>query len=220
LTPVGTFPTSDPAPSPPFVTFGDNFVLSLARTAGTVEVFAVGKSGGVPNGVLTPVGAPVPTGPPGPRPTFLSFNRRNHVFYMTNSNFGGTTSTLAAFRLDPTTDAVTAIGTPISTNDTSDSAILHTSGRFLLQARASGFQRFAIDPTTFAPTLQLDVTPTEVIGVFNVDFSGKYLYVSNVNLNSVSLHRIDAMTGAMTLVDTEPAGTQPRSVSAYGFQPQ
>jgi 6-phosphogluconolactonase (cycloisomerase 2 family) len=64
------------------------------------------------------------------------------------------------------------------------------------------------------------VTPTGVIGVFNVDFSGKYLYVSNVNLNSVSLHRIDAMTGAMTLVDTEPAGTQPRSVSAYGFQPQ
>ena len=220
LTPVGTFPTSDLSPSSPFVIYGDNFVLSLGRSAGTVEVFAVGKSGGVPNGVLTPVGAPVPTGPPGSQPTFLSFNRRNNVFYVTNSNFGGATSSLATFRLDQSTGALTEIGTPVLTNDTGGSAILHTSGRFLLQARASGFQRFTIDPTTYAPILQPDVTTTESIGAFNIDFSGKYLYTSNRLVNSVSSYRIDAATGAMTLVDTEPAGNQPLSVSAYGFQLQ
>ena len=77
-----------------------------------------------------------------------------------------------------------------------------------------------IDPTTFAPTLQPDIAATEVLASYNVDFSGKYLYMTNAILNSVSSYRIDATTGMMTLVDTKPTGNQPRTVSAYGLQPQ
>jgi YVTN family beta-propeller protein len=93
----------------------------------------------------------------------------------------------------------------------------------LLQYNASisAFQWFAIDPTTFAPTLQPAVTvPSETMAGFSIDFSGKYLYTTNRPANSVSSYRIDTTTGGMTLVNTVPAGSQPFGVSAFGLQPQ
>jgi 6-phosphogluconolactonase len=221
LTPVGAFPTVDMSPSLPFMIPGDNFVLTLGRLAGTMEVFAIGKSNGVPNGVLTPVGAPVPSGPSGSRPSLMAFNRRNNVLYVTNGTSGGATPSLATFRIDANTGTLTAIGTPVSTDGAAGAALLHPSGRFLLQYNASitAFQRFAIDPTTFAPTLQPNVTQAES-GSFTVDISGRYLYKVNSQAGTVSSYRIDTTTGDMTLVNTVPAGTSPITVSPFGFQQQ
>jgi 6-phosphogluconolactonase (cycloisomerase 2 family) len=222
LTPVGTFPMAGAQTSFPVVTPGDNFVLMISRSAGTIEVFAVEKSGGVPNGVLAAVGAPVPTGPPGSRPFNIAFNRRNNVLYVSHLAGGVDPPILSTFRLDPSTGALTAIGTPILTNGAGNfSANLHTSGRFLLQYNntTSSFQVFAIDPTTFAPTLQPNVTPV-TLSSYAVDFSGKYLYASNGATGTVSSYRIDTTTGAMTPVGTVPAGVFPTVVSPFGFQPQ
>jgi 6-phosphogluconolactonase (cycloisomerase 2 family) len=220
LTPVGTFPTAGAEMAFPVVTPGDNFVLIPSRGASTIEVFAVGKSGDVPNGVLTAVGAPVPTGPPGSQPFAIAFNRRNNVFYVSHLD-NVNPPILSTFRLDPSTGAVTAIGTPISTNGARlASANLHPSGRFLLQYNnaTASLQVFAIDPTTFAPTLQPNPTPLPQVPV--VDFSGKYLYVANGPAGTVSSYRIDTTTGALTLVNTVPAGLFPTAVSPFGFQPQ
>jgi 6-phosphogluconolactonase (cycloisomerase 2 family) len=197
-------------------------VLIPSRSAGTIEVFAVGKSGGVPDGTLTAVGAPVPTGPPGSRPFAIAFNRRNNVFYVSHlaGGGGGDPPILSTFRLDPSTGAVTAIGTPISTNGAGlASANLHPSGRFLLQhnSSTSSVQVFTIDPTTFAPTLQPNATAMSPVVV---DFSGKYLYAANASAGTVSSYRFDTTTGAITLVGTVPAGLSPTVVSPFGFQPQ
>jgi 6-phosphogluconolactonase (cycloisomerase 2 family) len=190
LTPVDTVPTVAASLSIAYVAPGDDFLLVLGRLNDHVEVFAVGKNGGVANGVLRPVGSPVPTGPAGSRPGLIAFNRRNHVVYITNSGSGGTSPSLAAFRLDPSTGALTAIGAPISTNGATSGAILHPSGRLLLQHNAGNIQVFAIDPVSFAPTLQPEVSPlAEILGSFIVDFSGKYLYTSNPVANSVSSYR-------------------------------
>jgi 6-phosphogluconolactonase (cycloisomerase 2 family) len=229
LTPVGVFPTVNPNLSFPIVTPGDNFVIAFSRSTEVLEVFAIGKSGGVPNGVLTVVGAPVPAGPAGSRPVSMAFSRRDNVLYVTNGAVGGALPpslpppSLAVFRLNPSTGVLTEIGTPISTNRADHGAVLHRSGRFLLQYNFSiaGFQTFAIDPTTFAPTLQPNVsTLSEPVSLFLPDFSGKYLYISHSASNSVSSYRIDAATGALTLVNTVPAGSQPLYLSPAGFQPQ
>jgi 6-phosphogluconolactonase (cycloisomerase 2 family) len=220
LTPVGTFPTVSRQPST-LVTPGDNFVLSLGRSSGVIEVFAVDKSGGVPNGVLTAIGTPVPTGPPGSQPFAWQINRRNHVIYVTHSA-GVDPPILSTFRLDPSTGALSAIGTPISTNGAGfSSAVLHPSGRFLLQhnSSTSSLQVFAIDPTTFAPTLLPNATPFP-IGSILIDFSGKYIYASDPSANTASSYRFDTTTGAITLINTVPAGPYPTTVSPWGFQPQ
>jgi 6-phosphogluconolactonase (cycloisomerase 2 family) len=223
LTPVGTFPTSGANPTFPLITPGESFLLVLAPFAGNLEVFALSKSGGAPNGVLAGVGTPVATGAAGSRPNFIAFNRRNNVLYVTNSNLGTAPPSLATFRMDPATGLLTAVGTPIATNGaTVGPAVLHPSGRFLIQynASTSSFQRFAIDPTTGAPTLQPGVTtPTDTPSGFALDFSGKYLYSLSQAARTISSYRMDATTGALTLVNSLPTGVQPFGVSPFGFQP-
>jgi len=221
LTPVGIFPTVNPDLFLPILTPNDDFLLALGQVSGTLEVFRVRKTNGVPNGVLEPIGLPVPTGATGSRPQGVTINRRNHVLYIANRPFGGGASSLAAFRLDPSTGMLTEIGTPISTNGASGGALLHPSGRFLMQHNAGSIQVIAIDPTTFAPTLQPNPSPLAAgLGSLRIDFSGKYLYTSNPSANSVSSYRIDQTTGALTLIHTVPAGLSPSTLSPFGFQPQ
>ena len=128
--------------------------------------------------------------------------------------------TLATFRLDPSTGAVTPIGAPISSNGAGNfSAVLHPSGRFLLHYNTSiaSLQVYTIDPTTFAPTLLPTATP---IAPPLIDFSGKYLYTANSSANTVSSYRFDTTTGAVTPINTLPTGLSPTLASPFGFQPQ
>jgi 6-phosphogluconolactonase (cycloisomerase 2 family) len=221
LTPVGAFPTVNADLFLPILTPNDNFLLALGQVNNTLEVFRVSKSNGIPNGVLEPIGLPVSTGPAGTRPGGVTINRRNHVLYIASRTLGGGPSSLAAFRLDPSTGVLTEIGTPISTNGASGGALLHPSGRFLMQNNTGHIQIIALDPTTFAPTLQPNPSPlAEVLGSLRIDFSGKYLYTSNPIANSVSSYRIDQTTGTLTFIHTVPAGLSPSTISPFGFQPQ
>jgi 6-phosphogluconolactonase len=47
-----------------------------------------------------------------------------------------------------------------------------------------------------------------------IDFSGKFLYVSNPNLNSVGAYTIDGTTGALTAIGSPTAaGTGPIGIA-------
>jgi hypothetical protein len=109
LTPVGVFPTVNPDLFLPILTPNDNFLLALGQVSGTLEVFRVLKPNGIPNGWLEPIGLPVSTGPAGTRPGGITINRRNHVLYIASHTLGGGPSSLAAFRLDPSTGVLTEI---------------------------------------------------------------------------------------------------------------
>jgi 6-phosphogluconolactonase len=209
LTPIGSFPTGGINPFGAVLTPGGDYLLTTNFTSGTLMVFAVNKTAGT----LTPITTPIPTGPAGSRPFGIIYNRRNNTFYTTHippGPPGGGPTSVATFRLDLDTGAVTAVGAPVPTNGAAGSVLFHSSGRFLFQYNRSGttpsIQRFAIDQTTGAPTLLPDVTMLP--GAGNVamipDVSGKFLYVTDQNAATVSSYSIDASTGALTLVNTLP----------------
>jgi 6-phosphogluconolactonase (cycloisomerase 2 family) len=190
------------------LTAGDDYLLTTHVNSGTVVAFAVNKTAGT----LTPLTSPpVPTGPAGSHPVGISFNRRNNVFYTTNTTGGPLT--VAAFRLDSATGAITPVGPPVDTNGADTSVILHQSGRFLFQYNrlTPSIQRYALDATTGAPTLMTEATAlpgATSVSMFQ-DVSGKYLYVTSPGNSTLSSYSIDAATGALTLINsvsTSPGG--------------
>jgi 6-phosphogluconolactonase (cycloisomerase 2 family) len=206
LTPIGSFSTSGNSPVGAFLTPGGDYLLTTNVSSGTFMVFAVNKTAGT----LTPISAPIATGPAGVRPIGPVYNRRNNVFYMTNTAPGGPAS-VATFRLDLATGFVSPVGAPVSTNGAGGSVQLHPSGRFLYQynrfSATPSIQRFTLDPITGQPTLQSDTTLLP--GAANVamipDVSGKFLYVTDQNAATISSYSIDATTGALTLINSLPA---------------
>jgi 6-phosphogluconolactonase (cycloisomerase 2 family) len=215
LTPIGSFPTSGNGPFGAVLTPNGDYLLTTHINSATLMVFAVNKTAGT----LTPITVPVPTGPAGARPFGIVYNRRNNVFYTTHVPPGP--SSVATFRLDPATGAVSSVGTPQPTNGGGGSVQLHVSGRFLYQYNRNSappsIQRFSIDQGTGAPTLLPDVTMLP--GAANVsmiqDASGRYLYVTDENASTVSSYSIDASTGALTLINTVP--TSPSGLFTLPF---
>jgi 6-phosphogluconolactonase (cycloisomerase 2 family) len=125
--------------------------------------------------------------------------------------------------MNATSGALTELaGSPFSTSGATAPALLSPHGRFLLQynGTTSSFQRYLLDPTTGIPTLQPNVTTPTAAGPHTVFFdpSGKNVYVANLGESSVSSYSIDTATGAMTLINTLPAGTSIFGVAPYGFQ--
>jgi len=196
------------------LTPGDAFLLVTSFGSSNLTVFAVDRNAGVPTGTLTTVTSPpIVTGPAGSRPTQILYNQRNNVVYVLNLPGLGNNppASVAAFRLDATTGVPTAVGAPVSTNSGAGAMFLHPSGRFLIQHNTTtgSFQRFVLDPTTGAATLQSDVTAVGPVAGFLIDSSGKYLYASNSAAGTVSSYAIDPTTGALTLINVAPAGSGP-----------
>ncbi len=224
LTPIQSFPTGGDGAVVAFLTPGDDFLLVTSFGTSSLTVFAVDKAAGVPTGTLTNVTSPpVLTGPGGPRPTQIVYNRRNNVVYVLNmpSLAGGfAPASVAVFHLDMTTGIPTAVSAPVSTNGGAGAMFLHPSGRFLFQynTTTASFQRFTLDPTTGAATLQPDVTAVGPIGGFLIDSSGRYLYASNSGAGTVSSYAINPTTGALTLINAAPAGAAPGFPTPFMFQ--
>lgn len=216
LTPIGSFPTLGNTPVGVFLAPGEDYLLTPNINSGNLMVFAVNKTAGT----LTPVIAPLPTGPAGSRPLGLSYNRRNNVIYIAHVPSGPTS--VAAFRFDLATGAVTPVGAPVSSNGAGAGLLLHPSGRFLFQYNSStaSIQRFALDPVTGAPTLVADVTALPGATQISMipDLSGRFLYVTNSAAATVSSYSIDAVTGALTLINSVP--TSPGALSMLPFQVQ
>ena len=52
--------------------------------------------------------------------------------------------------------------------------------------------------------------------LLSVDFSGKFLYVTNYGSNNVSAFTIDPASGALSPRDSFPTGSNPASISTTG----
>ncbi len=202
LTPIGPVSTSGSGPLGAFLTPGESYLVTAHINSGTMIVFAVDKSAGT----LTPVTAPVPTGPAGSQPVGYVFDRRNNVFYVTHA--AGGPKTIAALRFDPATGNITPVGAPVSTNGAEIPAALHSSGRFLFQYNrtTASIQRFTLDPATGLPTLVADLTALPGATSVNMllDVSGKFVYVTSPGTTTLSSYSIDATTGALTLINSLP----------------
>lgn len=80
-------------------------------------------------------------------------------------------------------------------------------------------QRYTIDPSSGALTLQPDFTPVSAGDhILVVDPSGKYAYVTSAGSATVSSYSIDATTGALTLVSTLAAGSGAFIPQTVGLQ--
>ena len=206
---------------------GDDNVSGYSIDAGTGEPTAL-TQGPFDADVNPRFLAPTPrfaAGPPAAQPRSIAFNRRNSVLYVTHFTQGPppTQTWLVTFGMDASTGSLTQIGQALSTNGATAPVVMHRSGRFLFQFNAStaSFQRFVIDPATFAPTLAADVTtPTDPPFSFSLDLSGKYLYSVSQTSRTITAYRVDATTGALAFVNSQPTGATPWGPSPVGFQPQ
>jgi len=202
LTPIGSFPTSGSAPVQPFLTPGDDYLLTANFRSGTLAVFAVDKA----VGTLTPV-TPVPTPtPPTAQAVGFAFNARNNVLYKWHIQDTGP-STIAAFRFDPATGGLTPVGTALPANG-AGGALLHPSGRFLFQYNlfTGSIQRFALDETTGALSALSDapILAASTQATLRMDASGRFLYVMNRTDGVLSSYSIDA-AGSFTLINALPS---------------
>ncbi|MDH4120576.1 MAG: beta-propeller fold lactonase family protein [Deltaproteobacteria bacterium] len=146
-------------------------------------------------------------------------------------------SGVSAFTIAPTTGTLTAVtGSPFAAGTGPTSVAVDPSGKFAYVSNqaSNNVSAFTIDPTTGVLT-QIDADPVAV-GIQNfpagtlpqsvtVDYSGKYVYVSNSLSNNVSAYSIAPTTGVLTQIDADPltagiqnfpTGTGPRTVTVWG----
>jgi 6-phosphogluconolactonase (cycloisomerase 2 family) len=214
LTAIGAFPTGGANPLAAVPTPDGKFLLVPNYGSGSFAVFAVDAVAGT----LSMVGSPFATGPAGTGPSPPTYHRRLNTVYLSNLLYllSPGPATLAAFKFDTATGAMTPLaGSPYLSNGGLGAA-LHPSGKFLYQLTPSSLQRFSIEQATGVPTLVADVTNPVDAGPYLLvlDASGKYAYVTNSGAGTVSVYSIDAASGALTLVNTLPSGMASSSARA------
>ena len=204
LTPSGT-PASTGGNRPIAAATPDGkYVLASNAASGTFVVMAVDSAG-----TVSMVGSPVVTGAAGTAPGVPIYTRRLGVVYLANAPLvGGSTPSLAAYRVDGATGALTMLaGSPYDSKGATLFPMPHPSGKFLYQVNGSTVQRYSLDQATGVPTLLGDVTtPADPPGFLVPDPSGRYVYVTSGVGGSVSSYSVDQTTGALTLVNTVAAG--------------
>jgi 6-phosphogluconolactonase (cycloisomerase 2 family) len=172
-----------------------------------LSVFSLNTS----TGVLTPIGAPVPTGL---NPVSVAADPSGRFVYVANQNgFAPGSGTVSAFSLNPATGALTPIvGQPFASGPEPFSVVVHPSGQFLFvssgpapapAAPTNDIRAFHIDQTTGALTPISGPVPAPAIPVdLTLHPSGRFLYVASGVSNSASAFSIDSTTGALTPVNT------------------
>jgi YVTN family beta-propeller protein len=125
-------------------------------------------------------------------------------------------ATIEAFTINRSSGLLTPIGSPVSAGSPPDAGglAIHPAGKFLYVTlmNSGGVAGFSIDPVTGAlspipgASIPAGNTPVQAI----VDFSGKFLYVSNLNdsLGAISGYSIDPTTGDLTPIPGSPFPTQ------------
>ena len=209
LTPNGT-PVSTGGDNPIAALTPDGFFLIVANQASNTLVSMERDTGGV----LRLVGSPVATGgAPGTRPGVFTYDGLGSILYLSLAAPVGAPSPpaplLAAFNVDLNFGELSPLaGSPYSSNGATLSPSVHPSGKFLYQVNDSNgtIQRYSIGQNG-VPTLVGDVaTPADAPSVLIVDPSGNYVYVTSTTGGNVSSYSVDQTTGALTLVNTLPAG--------------
>jgi 6-phosphogluconolactonase (cycloisomerase 2 family) len=222
LTPIASsYPTGGNAPT--FAALSpDGHVLVVANGAsGSVASYLVDAT----TGALTAApGSPFSTGAPTNIVTNLAWHPTKNFVYAVNSNTSPTISTIAAFQVDTTTGALTAVtGSPFSTGgELALLATIEPTGKYFIisNRNTSSIASLAIDATTGTLTHVTGspfATPGTPAGV-TLDPSGRYLYVANTNTGNVTSWSLNLATGALTVVNTVNAGTTPSYGTVAGLQ--
>jgi 6-phosphogluconolactonase len=184
---------------------------------GSVSAFSINSS----NGALTPApGSPFPAS----SPFGVAVNPSGTFLYVTNTGTGGLSpSSVSTFKIDPTTGALTAVNSPITTGTTPIGITADPNGKFLYlgEHMTESVATFSTDPTTGALTRMGSSTPTPPAscGVschlaplrVAVHPNDQFMFAANVGGNSVSVFNIN--NGPVPATSTMATGQHPFGVT-------
>jgi 6-phosphogluconolactonase len=149
---------------------------------------------------------------------FVAVDPSGKFAYVANSSSSGQNGSVSAYTIDPSTGALTAIGSPVMSGQGPQSVAVDPSGKFAYVTNAvdNTVSAYTIDPSTGVLTQVASSPFTAGQGPNSVavDPSGKFAYVANFSGNSVSGYTIDPSTGALTSIGSAfAAGGEPFSVA-------
>lgn len=209
----------DKAPSSVVVDPSGQFIVAVSNTTDRLMVFRLDAS----SGELQPVpGSPFATGTRSP------FSVRFHPsgrFLYVGARFSG----VGAFSFDPQTGAIKALpGSPVPAQRRTREVAIHPSGKFLYASNgySNSVSAYAIDENTgsltelrdspysvgefgiidYSSSSMFDVPP-EAGGLphaIDMDPQGRFIFVPNKAAGSISVFRIDGVTGGLNSVSGSP----------------
>lgn len=214
LTPVPGSPF--PAGSEPFEVTMDGagrFLYAVNNTGRSVSAWRMS----IETGALTPIPGSPFAAPA--RPWALAADPTGKYLYVAGIG-------LQAYRIDPASGALSAIGSPISTNDYIATGVaVDPTGRFVYatwgSAQESGVSAYAIGPngalTAVGSRQPTGDNPLAVA----VAASGEFVYTANLLSGDLSGFRANAASGALTPIPGSPfpVGDNPTGLHATGSLP-
>jgi 6-phosphogluconolactonase (cycloisomerase 2 family) len=142
---------------------------------------------------------------------FLTKEAANRAVYAYVVN--RVSNTISSYALNPSSGALTPVGTATATGGTPFSVATHPGGKFAYVGNVSDIiSAFSIDANTGALTPIGTVLTGSNPRSVTVDPLGKFAYVANLLSNNVSAYSINASTGMLTLVGTFATGAFPNSI--------
>lgn len=196
------------------ITPSGGFLYVANSNSATISGFAIDGSGGLTQIAHSPIAV-------GNGPNWIAIDPSGKFLYVANLQDG----TFSGFLIDGTTGQLQAMGgSPfgVSTTTTTiiplSSLVVDASGKYLYVTAlnsSSNVYGFTIDSTTGVPTAFASGSPiaagSGAAFVVN-DTSGQLIFVGNQTSNSLSGFKIDAATGALTLISTTTTGSAPTSM--------
>ena len=190
----------------------------VGNEGGSVSVFSINGT----TGMLTPApGSPFAAS----SPFGIAVNPAGTFLYVTNTSTGGLSpSSVSTFHIDPTTGALTAVNSPVTTGTTPIGITADPNGKFLYlgEHMTETLATFSTDPTTGALTRVGSSTPASSAGCgvschlaplrVAVHPNDQFLFVANVGGNSVSVFNINNGPAPATSTPA-PTGQHPFGVA-------
>ena len=178
----------------------------------TIGVYAIDDT----TGVLTEIPGNLFTLPADAAiPSVLAIDPRGEFAYLGSTS--ATSESISLFAVNPTTGALTLLGTPLDIGGQNPEDIaVHPSGQFVyvvvgIENLVSAFARVG-NTLTYVDSFEVGESPSGVA----VDVTGKFAYVTNTNDHTISIFSINQETGVLTPRGAPfalPAGHFPRSIA-------
>lgn len=145
-------------------------------------------------GLLTPLGSPIPAGN---GPQDIHVHPTGRFAYVSNRASDDVTT----FFIDPVTGALAEVGTEVAAGDGPRALAVDPTGRFafVVSEFSNDITLFDIDQATGALTPIAGPSPAGLRPVdVTIDHSGRFLYLASFNSSSLSTYSIDSDSGALT----------------------
>jgi 6-phosphogluconolactonase (cycloisomerase 2 family) len=167
----------------------------------SVSAYAINAS----NGALTKTGNDVPTSG---APRSITLHAKHPFAYVTSATASG--GTISTYAINAVSGALTKVGDDVVTGDSPLPLVMDPSGQFAYSLTYYGHTlvAYAIDAQTGALKQVGDAIDLFLPTSVTVDPGGKFVYVL-MDSNLVRTYAIDALTGALTLMNmSAKAGTE------------